>query len=400
MRSSLGLICCIPKWLVVNQVASGGCWWWSCVNKRSMIGFKLSWDLTFFKVISKFGSKTETGKFIISGRSSISYWQCSLASAQAWNSFTVRSRTYYLLFSSWLCEPDRSGIIRVGHSESLKTINTMYNSHLLTFYLTAWDTSYRAQPHASLTCNIRSPIFRIVCKFASMLLLLTIVYLLHSFQTHAAPLTTLLVESCDTVLSTAACICPADQRSLWDILWSCLATIFACSWVSVHPNIPASNESWWRISLRRLELMFWAVVSPEMIISWAFRQWFGARDLEKLYKGGQMYPIYSQILNLEILNLEKGFQWTKTHGHFIQMGGFMLFEGEIPKSVLTPKRFSELLAAGKIEFPTVTVTVEEIEDRSKADARKRSPSSRHCCGSSRSVLREELSILTSLLSSC
>ena len=43
----------------------------------------------------------------------------------------------------------------------------------------------------------------------------------------------------------------------------------------------------------------------------------------------------------------------------------MLFEGSIPKAVLTPKRFSELLAAGKIEFPTVTV--EEIEDRSKAD---------------------------------
>ena len=43
----------------------------------------------------------------------------------------------------------------------------------------------------------------------------------------------------------------------------------------------------------------------------------------------------------------------------------MLFEGEIAKGVLTPKRFSKLLAARKIEFPTVTV--EEMEDRSKAD---------------------------------
>ena len=47
------------------------------------------------------------------------------------------------------------------------------------------------------------------------------------------------------------------------------------------------------------------------------------------------------------------------------MGGFMLFEGDNPKGVLFHSRFSELLAAGKIEFPTVTV--EEIEDRSKAD---------------------------------
>jgi len=43
----------------------------------------------------------------------------------------------------------------------------------------------------------------------------------------------------------------------------------------------------------------------------------------------------------------------------------MLFEGNIAKGVLSPERFSELLAAGKIEFPSVTV--EEIEDRSKAD---------------------------------
>ena len=76
-----------------------------------------------------------------------------------------------------------------------------------------------------------------------------------------------------------------------------------------------------------------------------------------------MYPIYLQILNLKILTLDRG--WTKTHGHFIQMGGFMLFEGEIAKGVPTPERFSELLVAGKIDFPTVTV--EEIEDRSKAD---------------------------------
>jgi hypothetical protein len=47
------------------------------------------------------------------------------------------------------------------------------------------------------------------------------------------------------------------------------------------------------------------------------------------------------------------------------MGGLMLFEGNIPKGVLHPERFSELLTAGKIEFPTITV--EEIEDRSKAD---------------------------------
>ena len=101
---------------------------------------------------------------------------------------------------------------------------------------------------------------------------------------HLSPVS-LQSGSSATVLSTSACICPADQRSIWGILWSCLATIFACSWVSVHPNIPAPNESWWRVLLRRIELMFWAVVGPEMVIAWAFRQWTSARHLKKLYKG-------------------------------------------------------------------------------------------------------------------
>ena len=200
-----------------------------------------------------------------------------------------------------------------------------------------------------------------------MLLFLTLVYVFHSFQSNAAPLTNLLEESSSngtsTVLST--CICPADQRSLCDILWSCLATLLACSWVSVHPNIPGHDESSWRIYLHRLELMFWTVFAPELIITWAIRQWSGARYLEKLHKGGQMYPIYPEILNHKILTLDRG--WTKTHGHFIQMGGFMLFdsEGNIAKGVLTPEIFSELLTEKKIEFPNVTV--EEIEDRSKSD---------------------------------
>ena len=136
-----------------------------------------------------------------------------------------------------------------------------------------------------------------------MLLVLTLAYLLHGFQTYASPLASLLAESGNnaTVLSTSTCICLADQRSIWDILWSCLATISACSWVSVHPNIPGPNESRWRIFVRRLELMFWTIVGPEMIIAWAFRQWLGARHLEKLYKGELSSLIFNLSTNTKSL---------------------------------------------------------------------------------------------------
>ena len=45
----------------------------------------------------------------------------------------------------------------------------------------------------------------------------------------------------------------------------------------------------------------------------------------------------------------------------------MLFEGNVAKGVLSPERFSKLLTAKKIEPEFPTVTVEEIEDCSKAD---------------------------------
>ena len=43
----------------------------------------------------------------------------------------------------------------------------------------------------------------------------------------------------------------------------------------------------------------------------------------------------------------------------------MLFDGNVAKGVLSHEKLSELLKVGKIEFPTITL--EEIEDRSKAD---------------------------------
>ena len=135
-----------------------------------------------------------------------------------------------------------------------------------------------------LTCNIRRSLFWIESvSLPVMLLILTLIYLFHIFQSYAAPLTGILEESGSnsTVITTLACICPADQRTIWDILWSSLATIFACSWVSVHPNIPSPNESSWRIFFRRLEFMFWTVVGPEMIITWALRQCLGRSSFRK-----------------------------------------------------------------------------------------------------------------------
>ena len=77
-------------------------------------------------------------------------------------------------------------------------------------------------------------------------------------------------------------LCP---RKRLEIIWSCIATVLAASWVSVHPNLPHLEDSKLKKTLRRVELMFWAIITPELIIFWVMRQWYGARRMEREFSG-------------------------------------------------------------------------------------------------------------------
>lgn len=51
---------------------------------------------------------------------------------------------------------------------------------------------------------------------------------------------------------------------------------FACTWVSVHPNVPWRNEGRWTLLARRIFLMIFSILTPEFMIMWALKQWIGA----------------------------------------------------------------------------------------------------------------------------
>jgi len=76
-----------------------------------------------------------------------------------------------------------------------------------------------------------------------------------------------------------------DQRTSWDIVRGCMATLFACTWASIHPNMLSVDDGALQMLFQRIELMIWSLLVPEMIIFWALRQWRGARDLSETYKG-------------------------------------------------------------------------------------------------------------------
>jgi hypothetical protein len=111
-----------------------------------------------------------------------------------------------------------------------------------------------------------------------MLLLLILVHLLsrngsavpvpHTLNDRSAPDS----QSCDDI---------NNCRKLFDIIWGCLATIFACTWVSVHPNVPAPHQSQLALFWQRLKMMLIVVIAPELMVGFAARQFFAARVLSK-----------------------------------------------------------------------------------------------------------------------
>ncbi|EDR07596.1 uncharacterized protein LACBIDRAFT_298683 [Laccaria bicolor S238N-H82] len=166
-------------------------------------------------------------------------------------------------------------------------------------------------------------------------------------STRAAPLDIISGGNTPNNLVLQTYVSPPDQRTVSGIFWNCVVTISLCTWTSVYPNIPGPDQKWWNVTLRRIELMLWAILAPELIFFWALRQLNGAKY------------IASEVNRLCNVN------WTKTHGHFVQMGGFMLMGENGIRTVLTAENFLELLGEKKIDLPPVTK--EEIMDRSKGD---------------------------------
>jgi hypothetical protein len=85
-----------------------------------------------------------------------------------------------------------------------------------------------------------------------------------------------------------------QTRSLWNIIWSCLSTIFLCTWVSLHPNISSTPEKpdlgWFEKWIRnpliefltyKLPLFLWALLVPEYILAWAIRQYIMAGKAQR-----------------------------------------------------------------------------------------------------------------------
>jgi hypothetical protein len=112
--------------------------------------------------------------------------------------------------------------------------------------------------------------------------------------------------------STWTVVCPGwalqpAGRGTMDIIWSCLVTIFACSWTVTHPDFQGKGGTWYT---SKAWLCAIAIVAPELLAFLAFADYVRVRH-------------YFNAIN----KMKKG-RWTMSQLFFVHMEGVTLeFEG-------------------------------------------------------------------------
>ncbi|KAF8644493.1 hypothetical protein AX16_008433 [Volvariella volvacea WC 439] len=141
---------------------------------------------------------------------------------------------------------------------------------------------------------------------------------------------------------------PSKIRSTSELVWNCLGTIFICTYVAIHPNMPDRNATKSEKMWQKVKTCLYALLAPEAVIVMAMRQRFNASMIAKQFRGHG---------------------WTMTHGFFMIMGGMMQEDGDGYKVVTIDEYGLSWLGVerkeGGIMLPTISE--DEIQDKAKGD---------------------------------
>jgi hypothetical protein len=69
----------------------------------------------------------------------------------------------------------------------------------------------------------------------------------------------------------------ANHRGTIDLLWSCLFTVFLCTWTVLSLNLPSRDDGFWVQMRRKTRWALIAIFGPEILVSFAIGQWSAAR---------------------------------------------------------------------------------------------------------------------------
>ncbi|KAF8833696.1 hypothetical protein BDN67DRAFT_691455 [Paxillus ammoniavirescens] len=138
-----------------------------------------------------------------------------------------------------------------------------------------------------------------------------------------------------------------SYRSVWSILATCALTLLVCIWNAVYPSVIAEKR-WYTVALYRMALGLTALIAPEFTAMRAYEEWRAAGKIQKEF-------------------CDHPWAWTRTHGFFALMGGFVLQDGA-RQTVLESRDELGRLRDERIRIVNPNITTKEIHGRSKSDA--------------------------------
>ena len=109
-------------------------------------------------------------------------------------------------------------------------------------------------------------------------------------QTHAAPINLFAALYDASPLKDLSPRSPACNdihscRTLLSIIYGCLATIFACTWVSYHPDVPNRTHSACRVRAVHFLAVVISFLVPELTVAKAASQWWHLSTHESPIQG-------------------------------------------------------------------------------------------------------------------
>ena len=143
-----------------------------------------------------------------------------------------------------------------------------------------------------------------------------------------------------------------NVRSTLSILWNALYTIFVCTWVIQHLNVPPQGpkvhllKSFLRSFWSQFKWMLATIMLPDYLVGKAFGDYMDVREFKKT----------KHIRN-----------WTVTHAYYCIPGGFLLeFPSKEEPTAINTAQLLYLLNKNAIDC-TPTITEAEIKEKGQGD---------------------------------
>ncbi|KAL5337263.1 hypothetical protein BJX70DRAFT_251167 [Aspergillus crustosus] len=174
-----------------------------------------------------------------------------------------------------------------------------------------------------------------------------------------------------------------NSRSSWDIVWTCLTTIFACTWTVLHLPVAARNVPEGRITAAKLWIWTIAFLAPELLALEAAEEFWRVWSLKTRCNQAQaavdastgepeswLYHRTKSLLqaqgvdDLDLYPVHA--RWTFSQCFCVEMGGLTFETSDGWIFYVRRDQLIQFIEAGLIKC--TDFTDREIKDRAKSDA--------------------------------